>query len=99
VRAISAEGFWRLAALRANPQHLRLPDGIDTADILRTEGPRALAERLATSTHFASTFIYRVINERLDGSSMRPSESGCAETSLASLAHCRLSNGWSTSSR
>ena len=49
--------FWRLAALRANPQHLTLPEGIDPADILRTEGSAALAERLAASTGFAAVLI------------------------------------------
>ena len=32
--------FWRLAALRANPQHFALPEGIDPADILRTRARR-----------------------------------------------------------
>lgn len=57
--------FWRLAALRADPQHLTLPDGIDPADILRTEGPGALAERLSGSTGFAEVLIERLIDKRL----------------------------------
>ena len=56
--------FWRLAALRANPQHLTLPEGIDPADILRTEGPAALAKRLSSSTRFAAELIDRLIVER-----------------------------------
>ena len=56
--------FWRLAALRANPQHLTLPEGIDPADILRTEGPAALAERLTGSTEFAGLLIDRLIDVR-----------------------------------
>ena len=62
----SAErAFWRLAAVRANPQHLPLPEGIDPADILRTEGPAALAERLTGATDFAELLIDRLIDDRL----------------------------------
>jgi DNA primase catalytic core len=57
--------FWRLAALRANPHHLPLPEGVDPADILRTEGAAALAERLASSTGFAELLIDRTIDDRL----------------------------------
>ena len=57
--------FWRLAALRANPQHLALPEGIDPADILRTEGSAALAERLSSSTGFAQLLIECLVEERL----------------------------------
>jgi DNA primase catalytic core len=57
--------FWRLAALRANPRRLTLPQGIDPADILRTEGSTSLAERLTGTTDFAELLIGRLIDERL----------------------------------
>ena len=57
--------FWRLAALRGNPQHVALPEGIDPADILRTEGSAALAERLTDSNEFAEVLVDMVIDDRL----------------------------------
>jgi DNA primase catalytic core len=56
--------FWRLAALRVNPQHSPLFDGLDPAELLRTRGPDALAERLAASTEFAGVLIDRLLDER-----------------------------------
>src|SRR4051812_27546486 len=56
--------FWRLASLRASPRHLDLPEGIDPPDVLRTEGPMALAKRLSSSTPFAAELIERPIVER-----------------------------------
>jgi DNA primase catalytic core len=64
--------FWRLAALRAVPQHLALPDRIDPADILRTEGTEALAARLAGTTGFAEQFVGRLIDARLAANSDAP---------------------------
>ena len=57
--------FWRLAALRSDPQHLPMPDGIDPADILRTEGATALAKRLAESTNLADKLVTTLVEERL----------------------------------
>jgi DNA primase catalytic core len=58
--------FWRLAALRANPRYLALPDGVDPADVLRTEGAVALAGRLTGSPLFAAALIDRRVAERID---------------------------------
>ncbi len=57
--------FWRLVALRANPRFLSLPETLDPADILRTEGPVALADRLSRSSGFADSLIERLLDERL----------------------------------
>jgi DNA primase catalytic core len=58
--------FWRMAALRANPGHLTLPEGVDPADLLRTEGAVALADRLAGCPLFAAALIDRIVAERID---------------------------------
>jgi DNA primase catalytic core len=58
--------FWQLAALRANPRRVALPDGVDPADVLRTEGAGALADRLAGSDDFAEALIDRLVTERLE---------------------------------
>ena len=58
--------FWRLVAFRANPRHLALPEGLDPADVLRTEGPAALTDRLNSSTGFAASFIGRLVDEQFD---------------------------------
>lgn len=58
--------FWRLAALRANPGRLTLPDGVDPADLLRTEGAGALADRLSGCPPLAAAMIDRLVAERID---------------------------------
>jgi DNA primase len=58
--------FWRLAALRAAPRHLTLPDGVDPADVLRDGGNATLRRRLADSGDFADVLIDRLLDERLE---------------------------------
>lgn len=57
--------FWRLAALRAAPRHLSLPDGVDPADALGASGKAALAKGLADADGFAQVLIDRLLDERL----------------------------------
>lgn len=57
--------FWRLAALRAAPRHLTLPEGVDPADALRAGGPDALRQRVEDSGDFARVLLDRVLSERL----------------------------------
>lgn len=57
--------FWRLAALRAAPRHLSLPDGVDPADALGASGKAALAQGLADADGFAQVLIDRLLDERL----------------------------------
>ncbi|MEO5663515.1 MAG: toprim domain-containing protein, partial [Nocardioides sp.] len=64
-RESARKAFWRLAALRANPQHLPMPEGVDPADILRAEGMSGLAKRLAESTNLAETLISTLVEQRL----------------------------------
>lgn len=59
--------FWRLATLGADPQHLTMPDGIDPADLLRTEGPASLANRLAQTEYFGTNLLDRMLNDRAGG--------------------------------
>ena len=61
--------FWRLAALRANPRFTHLPDGVDPAELLRTQGADALAQRLRAATEIATELVARLIEERLPGHS------------------------------
>jgi len=55
--------FWRLAALGADPQHLAMPDDIDPADLLRTEGAASLADRLAQTEYFGTNLLDRMLND------------------------------------
>jgi DNA primase catalytic core len=48
-QSAAVKAYWRLAALRVQPRHLALPDGLDPADRLRLAGPQALASDLAES--------------------------------------------------
>jgi DNA primase catalytic core len=57
--------FWRLAAVRAAPRHLSLPDGVDPADALGASGNAALAKALADADDFAQVLIDRLLDERL----------------------------------
>ena len=61
------KAFWRLAAVRANPRHLALPDGVDPADVLRDAGAAALAARLGDTSEFAGVLTDRLIERRLPG--------------------------------
>ena len=65
--------FWRLSAHGADPRHLSLPDGLDPADVLRTEGAAALARRLETATNFAGALVDRMLEDGLRGASDRAS--------------------------
>jgi DNA primase catalytic core len=58
--------FWRLAALGADPQHLAMPDRIDPADIVRTEGPASLASRLGQTETFGVNLVDRMLDEHRD---------------------------------
>lgn len=57
--------FWRLAALRAAPRHLTLPEGVDPADALSAGGKAGLSQLLAASGDFAQVLIDRLLDERL----------------------------------
>jgi len=59
--AAAQKAFWQLAAIRANPRHLELPKGLDPADLARTAGPAALADRLGSAESFAATLIDRLL--------------------------------------
>jgi hypothetical protein len=53
-----------VAALRANPQHLSLPEGA-TQPTSSAEGQTDLANRLQSTTPFASVLVDRLVEERL----------------------------------
>lgn len=89
--------FRQLAALRAIPRHLALPDGVDPPEVLRAEGAGSLADRLAGSEDFAG-LIDRLVAERLDlplpmvqqevmdaGTLWADEPRGCAARELAAL--------------
>ena len=57
----STEGVLAARSLRANPRHLELPDGLDPADLLRTAGPAALADRLGSAESFAGALVDRLL--------------------------------------
>jgi DNA primase catalytic core len=71
--------YWRLAALRAAPRHVTLPEGVDPADVLCARGGAALGELLADSGDFARKLINRRIDERLQ----------FHDDALAKVDHCR----------
>ena len=58
--------FWRLAAIRATPRHLALPDDLDPADLLRTQGRRVLVDRLIEAKDFAALLLDRTIDEGIE---------------------------------
>jgi DNA primase catalytic core len=60
--AAAQRAFWQLAALRADPQHLAMPEGIDPADLLRTEGASELATRLAATENFAEALVAHLVD-------------------------------------
>jgi DNA primase catalytic core len=59
--AAAQKALWQLAAIRANPRHLELPDDVDPADLLRTAGPAVLADRLGSAESFAGALIDRLL--------------------------------------
>ncbi|ABL81094.1 DNA primase catalytic core, N-terminal domain [Nocardioides sp. JS614] len=71
--------FWRLAALRAAPRHLTLPEGVDPADALRKHGKAALRTGLADSRDFALVLVDRVLDDRL----------ATHDDAFARVDHCR----------
>jgi DNA primase catalytic core len=58
--------FWRLAALRADPRHLPMPEDVDPADLLRAEGSTALAARLSLHVSLGRTLIDAIIGDQLE---------------------------------
>src|SRR3954452_3729069 len=60
-RQSAQRAFWRLAALRAAPRHLTLPEGGDPADALRPGGEAGLSQLLAHSGDFAQVLIDRLL--------------------------------------
>lgn len=54
--------FWQLAALGADPKHLAMPDGVDPADLLRTEGPTSLADRLGNTDILGASILDRMLD-------------------------------------
>lgn len=71
--------FWRLAALRAAPRHLSLPDGVDPADVLRDHGKASLTQQLNDSGDFAQVLIDRLLDDRL----------ACRDDAFSRVDHCR----------
>ncbi|WP_148046155.1 MobF family relaxase [Nocardioides marmoriginsengisoli] len=59
--------FWRLAALGADPRHLAMPDGVDPADLLRTEGPTSLADRLGNTDILGASILDRMLDDHATG--------------------------------
>lgn len=55
--------FWQLAQYGADPQHLILPAGLDPADLLRSQGPRALQTAIAGVRPFAESLTASLIGE------------------------------------
>lgn len=55
--------FWQLAALGADPKHLAMPDGVDPADLLRTEGPTSLADRLGNTDILGASILDRMLDD------------------------------------
>jgi DNA primase catalytic core len=49
--------FWRLTARGDDPRHLRLPPGLDPADLLRTAGAAALTAALAAAPGLAEDLL------------------------------------------
>jgi DNA primase catalytic core len=76
---LARRAFWRLAALRAAPRHLNLPDGVDPADALLTGGVTVLRQLLADSGDFARVLIDRLLDKRL----------ASRDDAFARVDHCR----------
>src|SRR4051794_2784073 len=78
-RQSAQRAFWRLAALRASPRHLTLPEGVDPADALCTSGKAGLSQILAASGDFAQVLIDRLLDERLE----------THDDAFSKIDHCR----------
>jgi DNA primase catalytic core len=55
--ASAQRAYWILCAVGANPQHVRLPDGTDPADLASPEGPRALSTLLGQTQPLAKAVL------------------------------------------
>jgi len=66
-RTAATAAYWKLVARGANPGHLTLPDGLDSAELLSTAGPQALRAAITAARAGDSTLARTLVTDRVAG--------------------------------